>query len=104
MRIIRGVAVVGLLVLATSPAQSIDVAPHRFETTLIVQALPLEALVLIDGRRLGTAQELNAVAIAVTPGPHVLHIMAPGFQTYTGWFVADSGSSVNEFRVALAPR
>jgi len=107
-RIVRWGAALGLLVLAASlapaRAQSIDVVQHRFETTLVVQALPLHAEVLIDGQRLGSAQELNAVAIAVRPGPHVLQVIAPGHEPYTGRFVADISSSVNQFRVTLAPR
>jgi len=107
-RIVLGLAALGVLVLSTSlvpvGAQWLTMPGYRFETTLIVQALPLEAEVLVDGQRLGTAQDLTAVAIAVTPGSHVLRITAPGYVAYTGRFVADPGSSVSQFHVTLAPR
>lgn len=48
-------------------------------STITVDALPLSAEVRLDGVPIGTAQDLLARVIAVTPGKHVLHIDAPGY-------------------------
>ena len=84
-------------------AKEIAVEQHRFETTLIVDALPLEAKVLVDGRDIGSASDLSGKAISVTPGTHTVEVIAPGFRPYLGGFFADTLSSVNQFRVVLAP-
>ena len=79
------------------------VAQHRFEPTLIVDARPLEAQVLLDGRPIGLAGALAARAITVTPGPHTVEIGAPGFVPYAERFVADR-TGANQFVVTLAPQ
>ena len=88
---------------ALQEAKDISIAQHRFETTLIVDALPLEAKVLVDGRDIGTASDLTGKAVSVPPGSHTVEISAPGFRPYVGGFFADTLSSVNQFRVVLAP-
>lgn len=105
-RMLPGLAGLTLLCAPAAPAsaQTIFVSQHRLETTLILQVLPLEAEIVVDGRRLGTAEELTAQAISVAPGAHTIEISAPGFRVYTDRFVADLGSSVSQFHVTLAPR
>jgi hypothetical protein len=57
---------------------------------LIVDATPAEAQVYLDGRRLGAARELVALALPVSPGPHVVHVVAPGYRSSVQPFVAAS--------------
>jgi len=86
-------------------AQSLGgVSQGRYETTLIVDVRPLEAQVRVDGRPLGSARELVAIAISVLPGPHTIEISAPGFHRYVGQFIADAGGAANQFTVTLPPR
>ena len=105
----RWAPVLGLAVLCALPdmgsAQtSGDVSQGRYETTLIIDARPLEAQVKVDGRPIGSAGELVAQAISVLPGPHTLEISAPGFHRYVGKFIADAGGEANQFTVTLPPR
>ena len=74
-----------------------------FETTLVVDARPLVAEVLLDGRLLGSAQMLVAQAISVTPGFHSIEVRAPGYRGYLATFTADTHSSVNRFWIVLPP-
>ena len=75
----------------------------RYEATLILDVLPLDAQVLLDGHPIGTARQLVAIAVPVTPGWHTVEIGAAGFYPYAGTFVADQHSSANAFVVTLAP-
>jgi hypothetical protein len=56
---------------------------------LIVDASPPDAQVYLDGRRLGAAGELVALALPVPPGPHTLQVVAPGHRPWTRAFYAD---------------
>src|SRR5262245_48862065 len=107
-RVLIATAALGAMLLSAPPvpssADTLFVAQYRFETKLIVQVMPLAAQIIVDGRVLGTAQDLVAEAISVTPGPHTIQVSAPGFVPYVGTFVADPFSSVSQFRVTLAPR
>jgi hypothetical protein len=47
--------------------------------SLIVEARPLQAEVLLDGVPVGTAHDLTARPLYVQPGAHVLQFSAPGF-------------------------
>lgn len=47
--------------------------------SLIVEARPLQAEVLLDGVPVGTAHDLTARPLYVRPGAHVLSFSAPGF-------------------------
>ena len=105
----RWALVLGLAVLCALPdmggAQSLGgVSQGRYETTLIVDARPLQAQVMVDGRPIGSARELVAIAISVLPGPHTIEISAPGFHRYVGQFIADAGGAANQFTVTLPPR
>jgi hypothetical protein len=75
----------------------------RYEAALVLQVLPLDAQVLLDGKPIGTARELVAIAVPVTPGWHTVEVGAAGFYPYTGRFVADQHSSANGFVVTLVP-
>jgi PEGA domain-containing protein len=102
-----GVALLGLT-WSTSFGQGLPSTSQRwgyqvFETTLLVDALPLAAEVLLDGRLLGSAGALVAQAISVQPGPHVIEVRAPGYLPYAGTFTADAHSSASRFRVILSP-
>jgi PEGA domain len=68
---------------------------------LIVDATPAEAQVYLDGRRLGAAGELVALALPVSPGRHVLHVVAPGYRPSVQPFVAFA--SFVRVRAALTP-
>jgi hypothetical protein len=57
---------------------------------LIVDATPHDAEVYLDGRRLGAAGELVALALPVSPGRHVVHVVAPGYRPSVQPFVAVS--------------
>jgi hypothetical protein len=74
-------------------AQSLGgVSQGRYETTLIIDARPLQAQVRVDGRPIGSAGELVTMAVSVLPGPHTIEISAPGFHRYVGQFIADAGA------------
>jgi hypothetical protein len=49
--------------------------------TLIVDVLPLQAEVRLDGARLGTAHDLVGAAIPVLAGDHVVEVTANGHVT-----------------------
>lgn len=71
------------------------------ESFLIVDATPGDAQVFLDGRRLGTAGQLVAHALPLSPGRHAVVIVARGFQPYVARFAADPTFPVR-LRVALA--
>ncbi|HEX9819727.1 MAG TPA: hypothetical protein VGD07_08965 [Methylomirabilota bacterium] len=56
---------------------------------LIVDATPPAAEVHLDGRRLGTAGELVALALPVSTGSHTLGVTAPGYRPHIVRFLAD---------------
>jgi PEGA domain len=68
---------------------------------LIVDATPAEAQVYLDGRRLGAAGELVALALPVSPGRHVVHVVAPGYRPSVQLFVAFA--SFVRVRATLTP-
>jgi hypothetical protein len=57
--------------------------------------------VYLDGRFLGVAGELIARALPVGLGPHIVHVVAPGFHPWAERFVAD-GSFPTRIRATLA--
>jgi len=69
---------------------------------LIVDALPLEAQVFLDGRPFGLAAHLMAHAFPLAPGRHTVWVVAPGFKPYSAKFVADPSFSTR-LRIALLP-
>jgi hypothetical protein len=75
----------------------------RFQAALTLEVTPLEAQILLDGHPIGTARQLVAQAVPVSPGWHVVEVGAPGYYSYAGRFVADQHSSANLFVVSLVP-
>jgi len=69
---------------------------------LIVDALPLEAQVFLDGRPFGSAAQLMADAFPLAPGRHIVWVVASGFKPYSVQFVADPIFSTR-LRIALSP-
>jgi len=65
----------------------------RFDSQsfLIVDAVPLDAEVFLDGRLLGSARELVARALPVAPGRHTIEIVSPRFRSYIARFATDPG-------------
>jgi PEGA domain len=68
---------------------------------LIVDATPAQAQVYLDGRRLGAAGDLVALALPVSPGRHVLHVIAPGYRPSVQPFIASA--TFVRIRAALTP-
>jgi hypothetical protein len=75
----------------------------RYEAALVVDVRPLDAQILLDGRPIGTARELMAQAIPVSPGWHTVDFVADGHYSYRGRFAADQHSSASPFVVTLVP-
>ena len=69
---------------------------------LIVDATPHDAEVYLDGRRLGAAGELVALALPVSPGRHVVHVLAPGYRPSVQAFLVD-GTFPVRLRATLTP-
>ena len=67
---------------------------------LVVDASPPDAQVYLDGQLLGAAGELIARGLSVSFGPHVVHVVAPGFRPWAERFVAD-GSFPTRIRATL---
>jgi hypothetical protein len=85
-------------------AQAIGVSYNRFEPAVSVDARPLQAQILVDGRVVGQAGALVGRLIQVMPGHHTVEVTAPGFHPYASRFYADSATSVSQFVVTLAPQ
>jgi len=75
----------------------------RYQAALTLEVTPLEAQILLDGHPIGTARQLVAQAVPVSPGWHVVEVGAPGYYSYAGRFVADQHSSASLFVVSLVP-
>jgi hypothetical protein len=67
---------------------------------LIVDASPPDAQVYLDGRPLGAAGALVALALPVPHGTHTVHVVAPGYRPWARQFVAD-GTFPVRIRAAL---
>lgn len=76
--------------------------PSEEETFLIVDAMPSDAQVFLDGLMLGSAGELLARALPVPRGPHTVAIAAPGFKLHIARIDADP-SFPARVRIALEP-
>jgi hypothetical protein len=70
---------------------------------LIVDARPLDAQIFLDGKPLGTARELMALGLPVTPGTHALQIVRPGFRPFATHFSANPRAYPAIIRVTLVP-
>ena len=105
--LVLGLALLGVMSGAAGAQEQnqelAGVSPFRFQTAVVVDVAPLQAVVVIDGHPIGVARELVARATAVLPGWHTLEIGAPGFYPYVQRFLAQPRDSVNLFTVTLAP-
>jgi hypothetical protein len=90
--------------LAVAAGSALEPAGLPGPTYLIVDATPSEAQVFLDGRLLGTAQQLVARALLLTPGSHAVEVVAPGYDPYVAQFTVAPGAFPIRFRVALSPR
>ena len=70
---------------------------------LVVDASPPDAHVYLDGQLLGVAGELIARGLSISFGPHVVHVVAPGFRPWAERFVAD-GAFPTRIRATLTRR
>ena len=69
---------------------------------VIIDAMPEDAQVVLDGRLLGSARQLVARAFPLPPGRHAIEIVSPGFRPYTAQFTV-SPNFPARIRVALHP-
>ncbi|MBI4609860.1 MAG: PEGA domain-containing protein [Candidatus Rokubacteria bacterium] len=99
-----GPAASGALILSASRRMAdFEAGAPSGPTYLIVDATPPEAQVFLDGRLLGTAQQLVARAFPLPPGRHAVEIVAPGFRPYIAQFISAAGSFPIRIRLALVP-
>ncbi len=78
------------------PARRLD---HGF---VIIDAMPADAQVFLDGRMVGSARQLVARAFPLPPGRHAIEILFPRFRPYIAKFTV-SPSFPTRIRVALYP-
>ena len=71
------------------------------EGFLIVDAVPLDAHVFLDGRFLGSARDILARALPLSPGGHAIAITLPGYRSYLAPFDADPSGFSTRIRVRL---
>ncbi|HXJ77920.1 MAG TPA: hypothetical protein VMS64_04475 [Candidatus Methylomirabilis sp.] len=98
----RGIAQTPYLGVSAEEATA-AYASSRFQAALTLEVTPLDAQVFLDGRPIGSARELVAIAVPVAPGWHTVEIGAPGYYAHTSRFVADQHSSANLVVVSLVP-
>ena len=79
-----------------------SLGPH-IPSLLVVEAVPLDAEVTLDGKPVGTARERASYALDLAPGQHTIRITAPGHKPLTGRFVADPGGFMTKIRAVLVP-
>jgi hypothetical protein len=84
-------AAFGTAALGLGAAYEADrpLGPRDDPAILVVDASPPDATVYLDGRRLGAAAELVALALPLPHGPHTVQVVAPGFRPWVRQFVAD---------------
>jgi hypothetical protein len=89
-------------VVSSEPAISQDVRATPGQLELAVQ--PADASVYLDGRLLGSGEELVSLhaPLIVDSGAHALEVVRPGYQPQRLEFEVDSGQTVS-LRVTLLP-
>jgi hypothetical protein len=90
-------------VSVSAEAAGLSYQAARYQALVVLDVLPLEAEVLLDGHPIGTARQLVALGVPVLPGWHTVEVSAAGFLPYAGQFVCDQHSSATAFTVTLAP-
>jgi hypothetical protein len=96
-----GAVAAGALMFGAGSMGSSDEGWRDDPAMLIVDASPPDAHVYLDGRLLGVAGELIARALPVPFGPHIVHVVSPGFHPWAERFFAD-GSFPTRIRATLA--
>ena len=99
----RGAVAVGALGIAMGADMSARSLGPPIPSLLVIEAVPLDAEVTLDGKPVGTARERASYALDLAPGQHTIRITAPGHKPLTGRFVADPGGFMTKIRAVLVP-
>mgnify|MGYP003576395807 FL=1 len=98
-----GAVAVGALGIAMGADMSARSLGPPIPSLLVIEAVPLDAEVTLDGKPVGTARERASYALDLAPGQHTIRITAPGHKPLTGRFVADPGGFMTKIRAVLVP-
>jgi hypothetical protein len=98
-----GAAVVGALSMAMGADMSVRSLGTPIPSLLVVEAVPLDAEITLDGKPVGTARERASYALDLAPGQHTIRITAPGHKPLTARFGADPGGFMTKIRAVLVP-
>ena len=98
-----GAVAVGALGVAMGGGTSARSGGPPRPSLLVVDAVPLDAEITLDGKAVGTARERASYALDLAPGRHVIRITAQGHRPLTGRFVADPDGFMTKIRAALVP-
>jgi PEGA domain-containing protein len=98
-----GAVAVGALGMAMGASTSAGSLGTPIPSLLVVEAVPLDAEIMLDGKAVGTARERASYALDLAPGRHTIRLTAPGHKPLTGRFVADPGGYMTKIRAVLAP-
>jgi hypothetical protein len=96
-----GAVAVGALGMAMGASTSAGSLGTPIPSLLVVEAVPLDAEIMLDGKAVGTARERASYALDLAPGRHTIRITAPGHKPLTGRFVADPGGFMTKIRAVL---
>jgi hypothetical protein len=72
-------------------------------TYLVVEVVPADADVYLDGRWLGKAETLSRNQIPILPGRRTVRVTRRGYRPYVGEFVARPVGIPTRLRVVLVP-
>ena len=98
-----GAIAVGALGMAMGADMSARSLGPPIQGLLVVEAMPLDAEIMLDGKAVGTARERASYALDLAPGQHTIRITASGHRPLTARFVADPAGFMTKIRVVLAP-
>ena len=98
-----GAVAVGALGMAMGASMSARSLGTPIPSLLVVEALPLDAEVTLDGKTVGGARERASYALDLAPGRHTITITAPGHKPLAARFVADPGGFMTKIRAVLVP-
>ena len=97
-----GAVAVGALGMAMGASTSAGSLGTPIPSLLVVEAVPLDAEIMLDGKAVGTARERASYALDQALGRHTIAITAPGHKPLTGRFVADPRGFMTKIRAVLA--
>lgn len=98
-----GAAAVGALSVAMGGGMFSGTGGPPQPSLLVVEARPLDAVITLDGKVVGTARERASYALDLAPGRHTITLTAPGHRAVTGDFVADPDGFTTKIRATLVP-